>query len=476
MQTIGWNKHTVQKHTSTLSPLRCVYAVVCIVVLCLSNLSCTDNGAIPDPLPPVADAESFESTIATDWYNLINRSVKSTPGYTAPIAARAYAYAGITLYESVVNGMYVSHRSLVGKLRGFTFSPLPEKNTRYHWMLVANTAMATYMREFFVSAPDSIQQQINALESNIINQRILMGMDTAMLSASKDYGASIAQAIIEYSKTDGAENPWQSNYPISYTVPKGDSLWVPTPPALQPIPLQPYWSKLRTFVASPESIEQLQSLAPPPYSTDRNSVLYKDALAIYEAGVFIKTEQKNIARFWSDEPTQTATSPGHTISILTQLLANEGKNLAFAAEAYALVGIALHDCYVATWSVKYKYNTMRPITYIQQNIDKKWNKPTFTDAIAAQASPDFVCDATAQCAAGMTVMQELFGSLQFIDRTHVSRGLGARYYPSFSRATLECAASKLYGGSSFSFSTSNGEQLGRNIATETMNAIKLRRD
>ena len=43
-----------------------------------------------------------------------------------------------------------------------------------------------------------------------------------------------------------------------------------------------------------------------------------------------------------------------------------------AAEAYARLGIAVHDAFIVCWYAKYTYNLLRPVTYINRVIDPTW--------------------------------------------------------------------------------------------------------
>ena len=65
----------------------------------------------------------------------------------------------------------------------------------------------------------------------------------------------------------------------------------------------------------------------------------------------------------------TGTPPGHWIAIVSQIARNDDLSLPAAAEAYARVGIAVHDAFIACWNAKYSYNLQRPVTYINDHID-----------------------------------------------------------------------------------------------------------
>ena len=46
-----------------------------------------------------------DADVATRWFELALDLVKEIPGFTPPVASRAFAYLGVTLYESVAPGM-----------------------------------------------------------------------------------------------------------------------------------------------------------------------------------------------------------------------------------------------------------------------------------------------------------------------------------------------------------------------------------
>jgi len=84
--------------------------------------------AAPTPLayaesraaPARSPAQLAAGQVAVDWLALQLKLTKETPGFSPPVAARAFGYAGVALYESVVGGM-PSSRSLVGQLNGLAW-------------------------------------------------------------------------------------------------------------------------------------------------------------------------------------------------------------------------------------------------------------------------------------------------------------------------------------------------------------------
>ena len=50
-------------------------------------------------------AEQQPLTVAAKWFEQFYALTKACPGFTPPVAARAFGYAGVALYESVVPGI-----------------------------------------------------------------------------------------------------------------------------------------------------------------------------------------------------------------------------------------------------------------------------------------------------------------------------------------------------------------------------------
>jgi hypothetical protein len=178
-------------------------------------------------------------------------------------------------------------------------------------------------------------------------------------------GEEVAAHVFDWSTSDGGHEAFSRNFP-AYMPPSGPGLWVPTPPGFSPA-LQPYWGANRPFV--PPSGLACGPVQPSAYSEVIGSPFYAEANECYQATGNLTAEQEAIARFWSDDPGQTATPPGHSISILSQVTRMLDLSLARATEAYASVGVAVADAFIACWNTKYRDNLFRPVTYIRNLID-----------------------------------------------------------------------------------------------------------
>jgi hypothetical protein len=80
------------------------------LVITLFLISCQKDKNDPAP-------EALSHEVATEWYQLFLTLTKETPGFTPPVAARAFGYCGIALYEGMVPGAGQA-TSLQGQING----------------------------------------------------------------------------------------------------------------------------------------------------------------------------------------------------------------------------------------------------------------------------------------------------------------------------------------------------------------------
>jgi PAP2 superfamily len=393
------------------------------------------------------------AAVPTAWFDLSLRLVRSASGFSPPVASRTFAYAGLTLYEAVVPGMrgYRPLRRVFPDLDG-----LPrDRGENHDWEVAANAALASIFRSLFPTAGAAELDALAALEARI-ERRLRRRLPPRVFRRSRARGRDVAAAIFAWSQGDGGHEGYLRNFP-PYSPPVAPGLWVPTPPGFLSA-LQPSWGSNRTF-----AIRDGGAFPPgdhPPYSEEPGSPFYREALEVYETVNSLTAEQEAIARFWSDDPGQTATPPGHSISVTTQVLRRERSSLAEAAEAYARVGVAVSDAFVSCWFQKYRYNLLRPVTYVRAQFgDPDWLPPLVTPPF-----PEYPSGHSVQSGAAFQVLTDLFGRrYRFVDRTHEERGFAPRRFGSFLEAAEEAAISRLYGGIHFRAAIDNGVAQGRRI-------------
>jgi hypothetical protein len=392
--------------------------------------------------PTGKTADQYSADVAIQWASLQLKITKSTAGFSPTVAARAYGYAGIAMYEAIVAGM-TDHKSLAGQLQGLTTLPLPEANQTYNWALSANAAQASILRKLYLTTSDANKALIDSLEKALNAQ--FKELDDPVNQRSIAFGQKIADELFEWSKTDGGHEGYSRNFPASFVVPTGPGLWQPTENGLK-IPMQPYWGQNRTFV---KANNELPMPKPLPYSTDVKSPIFAQYLDVYAKSKNLTQTEKEIAVWWADNPTDTFTPPGHSYSIASIAVKLAKANLAKAAETFARTGIAVSDAFVLCWRCKFVYNNLRPYTYVRLTIDPKW-----IPFWPAPPFPGYPSGHATQSSSAATVLTDLYGdNFAFTDDSHVGRGKDVsrnvefkpRSFKSFVESAQESADSRFYG-------------------------------
>jgi hypothetical protein len=399
---------------------------------------------------------AFDAGVAIAWFGLFQDRVR-IERIPPPLAARIYGMAGVTLYETLVPGM-TGYQSLVGQLNELD-SVTPPGHAKLHWPSAANAALAGAARNLFAGRSPETLAAIDQLEASI-TQTLRRQAPPPFRSRGQQRGRAVAAAIAAWAATDGSTSA------CAFTPPSGEGMWVPTPPALAP-PLLPCWGQVRTFAVDSGAV--CPPGPPPDYSEDPASDFYAEGFEVWETGENLTAEQATIAGFWSDDPGLTSTPPGHWIAITGQILSEDAARLDLAADAYARVGIAVHDAFIACWATKYQYNLLRPITYIQDVIDSDWLPERTTPPF-----PEYTSGHSVQSGAAATVLTDLFGERAFVDRTKGYLGFAPRAFASFDDAAEEAALSRVYGGIHYRSAVERGMEQGHCVGETILESVHFK--
>ena len=397
-----------------------------------------------------------DARVAIDWFRLqlgllLERNSTLNGAYVS--------YLGIGLYESVQPGIK-NAVSLSGKLYQMPAMPATEKNKGYDWQVSANAAMASLLRSFNVGLTPANVVTIDSLE-NAYNQKLMAGAGSEKFMRSQAFGRSVATAVYNWSLTDNY-NP--SN--AGYVPPVFDGAWVPTPPAFAN-GVQPFISNARPLLASIAT--NVAGPFPFAYSVDVNSDFYKMVQNVYAVSKNLTQEQKDIALFWVDQGNGTGFTPhGHDFSIITQVLYQKRVDLGTAAEVYAKTGITEREATIICFRSKYKYNLIRPVSYIQQHIDSTW-----LPFIVTPPHPEYPAAHAFVTGSVMRAAEKVLGDhVRFTDHTYDFRGWKARTFNSLFDAGKEAGISRLYGGIHYLPSINTGLMLGKDLG-QKIGSLKL---
>lgn len=448
------------------------FLFIASAVLWLDACKVKDAEVTPvEPLVDTSPANKFSSNIATNWSIIQQKLTKTTAGYTPPVAARAYAYGGLVMYEAAVGGLS-NNQSLAGQLSDLTTLPKPETGKDYNWALSVNAAEATILRALYaeVSRPTAAINKIviDSVEVVQLNAN-KTGIAQDIIDRSVKYGQDVANAIFEWSKTDGGHEGYKRNFPATYVVPVSLGAWQATENG-QAIPMQPTWGSNRTFVPANQNMAIPKPVA---FSASVTSSYFGQYFEVYTINKSLTQEQKEISVWWADNPGETFTPPGHSYAIAGIAVKQAKVGLGKAVEAFARTGITVNDAFISCWKCKFNFNNERPYTMVRRTIDANW-----TPFWPAPPFPGFPSGHATQSGAVAAVLTDLFGqNFAFIDDTHVGREkdaktgieFNARSFKSFDAFATESALSRLYGGihtrQDNETGLAEGKKIGKNVLT-----------
>ena len=438
-----------------------------LTLLLLSWLqACRQNPGGEDVSPSGQTADKLSNEVALKWSAMQLRLIRQSTGFTPPVASRALGYGGLAMYESAVPGI-PDRRSLAGQLPGLATLPQAEAGKSYNWALSVNAAQAAILRSLHANATDAAKVAVDSLESALFTQFKADNKDDNDRSTA--FGKSIANAIFEWSKTDGGHEGYNRNFPATYVVPTGPGFWQATENGRK-IPMQPFWGQNRTFASANSGMTPPQPLA---ISTSPTSQYYAQYLEVYSKNKALTQEEKEISIWWADDPSETFTPPGHSYNLARIAVKASNTNLARATETFARVGMAVSDAFVSCWKCKFTFMNERPYTFVRRAID-----PTWVPFWPAPPFPGYTSGHATQSAASATVLTAIYGdNFAFIDDSHVSRvrdaarntNFKARSFKSFWESAEESAWSRFLGGihtrQDNETGLREGRTIGRNINT-----------
>jgi hypothetical protein len=424
--------------------------------------SCVKHNDI-EPEPQLANADNFSAAVAVDWMEL-TRQIVSSEGKNPPQASRIYAYAGITVYESVYPGIR-GNKSVAEQIPGFVNLPKIKSFGEIDYPAAVNEAMYQVSLKIAGQLKQANQVSIKALHDKYFNDR-LKAVPFKVLENSTEYGKSLAIAILNRADNDN----FSGTRSLMYTVPDWNNnmgYWAPTD-NVNMKPLEPFWGKVKCFAMKTSDECEIPSAV--AFSTDPGSAFYKQAEEVVTVSRNLTQEQKDIARWWADGG-GSPTPPGHWVAIENNMASKLNLGLGKAAEMYVLVNVALADAFISCWDAKYKFNLLRPKTYINKYIagNSNWNS-----YIGTPPFPEYPSGHSVSSGAAAEILTTMFGNVAFTDDANTNLGLRARSFNSFYHAADEAADSRLYGGIHYREANENGVKQGKMVGQSVLKNIRMK--
>jgi PAP2 superfamily len=362
--------------------------------------------------------------------------------FTPPVASRVYAYPNIAFYECIRLDDPALN-SLSGKLNGFGKLPVPPANTKIDNFIAAAISFS-YAAQSLVGS----EYKLESWRQKFIDSVLFNKSNAELVKNSILYGKLVADSVFAWAKRD---NYNQSRAMPRFTLSNEPGTWQPTP-ADYAQAIEPFWNTIRPFTLNaPAQFSPKEKL---PFSLKKNSSFYKTMMDVYEMGKKLDTTQKAIAKYWDDNPNVSVNmghlnyfihkiSPGgHWLMIAKQACEEKNETVGRSSLAYTLTAIALFDGFISCWDEKFKTNLIRPITVINDHVDKNWQP-----YIQTPPFPEFTSGHSVISNAAAAVLTALFGdNYKFTDKTEIPFGNDTRRFNSFYEAAYESSMSRVYGG------------------------------
>lgn len=454
-------------------------------------------------------APAADPKMVAEWMHTLYGAIRAER-LSPPVASRLMAYATTALYS----GLSSTERgvpSLSGQLNGLGKLPTPEDRQGYDPTTTAVVAENVVLDSLLREALPTTRASLSRLADSLLRDQSRKGVTDKMRDRSTELGTRIGLAVVAWSRGDG----FDSTRGRPFTPPVGLAYWVNDAPGnifasqmqsgasefvalnnpanvmqagavsdrslilsrpkkkVATLPAvnmagtsEPYWGEIRPFVL--RSWDECPAPAPPDYSPDTASARYRDAHEVFAAKASLTPEQREVALYWADNAGESGTPVGHWVAIGAQMVGERHLSAEDAARLMVLTSAAQADAFISSWGYKYKYNLIRPRTYIRRLIDSTWEP-----LIPTPPFPEYPSGHSTVSAAAAEVMTALLGDAPFEDSTSVMIGHDVRRFESFRAAASEAGISRVYGGIHFPTGNTGGRTLGECIGTKVVERFKI---
>jgi hypothetical protein len=270
-------------------------------------------------------------------------------------------------------------------------------------------------------------------------------------------GVETAAGILALREDDGRNDGTPIVEP-----PAAPSVWVRTPPAFA-APMSP-WARFIT----PWNLHrpsQVRPGPPPRLDSARYRRDYEETRDFGGAAGGVATEyQKNIGRFWADQPMLQWNRAWRRIAAAQGLSGME------AARFFAMLSTASSDALITCWDAKYRYMFWRPVTAIRAGEDPSWSS-----LVTTPNHPEYPGAHGCLSGASTSTLKHFFQTDSFgftVDSTVPGVTTPVRSYSSFSQAIDEVVDARVYGGMHYRSSSEVGTRMGNKVARHAARAFR----
>lgn len=298
--------------------------------------------------------------ISTPWMEM-NLEFVSARAKDPPLASRGYALMAVAVYDALIatwHWKYEYGREAPDVVEHLSEpSPTPSYPNEHAAIAGAASRVLAYL---FPERP-ALRLDESALQA--AESRVFAGAARRSdVEAGLELGRQVAERVIAFAHTDGAEDPCNA------AAPGGAPEYYTAPPGRVANPVQPCAGSWTPLVL--ESGDQFRADPPPPVGSPEMRVAAQELIRVKEE---LTDEQKRIATFWAGGE-GTPLPPGVWVNVLLAYLRDTLPSEPRMERALALTTVAMSDAGIAAWDTKYAYWYPRPENAIQDmGLDPDWS-------------------------------------------------------------------------------------------------------
>ncbi len=378
--------------------------------------------------------------------------------FSPPVSGRIYTYTSMAAYEAL-RFQKPGYPSFAPQMHLVNEMPLVDTGLQYNYLLAATSAFFTVATKLTFSA-DTLNNYRNSVFESF---KDLLPAD--VYDRSEKLGQQVGAVVLERASKDKYKETRGMPKFIGATQP---GHWTPTAPDYMEAS-EPNWEIIAPIVI--DSATQFKCAPPFAYNMQKSSDFYKSLFEVYTISKNLTDEQRTIARYWDDNPfvtehaghtmygTKKITPVGHWIGICGIACKMNNTDAVETARSYLLTSAAMFDAIITCWHEKYHRQQIRPITVINEKIDRDWQPFLQTPAF-----PEHTSGHSSISASAATVLTHLFGdNFAFTDTSDLAYIGLQRNFSSFNNAALEASISRVYGGIHYRRGIDAGADQGRMV-------------
>src|SRR5437773_1816219 len=234
-----------------------------------------------------------------------------------------------------------------------------------------------------------------------------------------------------------------------------------TPPNFKQ-PVFTNWPDVRPFAL--ETGDQFRPPPPPAVTSPRYTTDFDEIKSLGEIKSTTRSaDQTDIGRFWGAAPVQNEWN-----QIAQTAGMSFDNSLGQNARMFALLDTSLADGVIALYDSKYAYHRWRPVTAVQAADDDgnpdTTGDPNWTPLAVTALDPSYAGAHAEISQSAAAILRDFFGTDR-VDFSLTNPGLPGivRSFQSFSQASDEAAASRIYAGQHFRYDEDAGQALGDEV-------------